>query len=92
MIHLTQMTYTNNLSVERKCCITREKHPKNLLFRLNKGKNNEIRLDLDYELKGRGYYIKKDFNIVNRSRKALPNITKCDVDESIFEEMINNLK
>lgn len=51
---------------QRKCLITNEILPKESLFRVVKTPNNEILLDMSYKLNGRGAYIKKDLEIIEK--------------------------
>ena len=75
------MTYTTNFECIRTCCLTRKRHERKNLFRINVTKDKVISLDLEFNQKGRGYYIYKDLKIIERSKKALPGITKLKIDD-----------
>lgn len=74
---------------QRKCLITNEILPKESLFRVVKTPNNEILLDMSYKLNGRGAYIKKDLEIIEKARKnkALDKALGVNVPDEIYERM-----
>ena len=50
----------------RTCFVTRNKFPKGSLLRIVKNQNNEVLIDINQNLNGRGYYISKDKDVINR--------------------------
>ena len=51
----------------RTCLVTREKLPKELLLRIVKTQDQEIKYDPTGKMNGRGAYIKKDINVDRKS-------------------------
>ncbi len=78
----------------RTCIITREKHPKNDLFRIVKNKDGEVFIDLTGKVNGRGVYLKKDLKIIEKARnnKNLERNLEIKVPESIYEQLIDLTK
>lgn len=74
---------------QRKCLITNEILPKESLFRIVKTPNNEVLLDMSYKLNGRGAYIKKDFEIIEKAykNKVLDKALGVNVPDEIYERM-----
>lgn len=78
----------------RTCIITREKYPKNDLFRIVKNKDGEVFIDLTGKVNGRGVYLKKDLKIIEKARnnKNLERNLEIKVPESIYEQLIDLTK
>lgn len=78
----------------RTCIITREKYPKNDLFRIVKNKDGEVFIDLTGKVNGRGVYLKKDLKIIEKARnnKNLERNLETKVPESIYEQLIDLTK
>lgn len=78
--------------VYRICCVTKEPLPKEKLFRIVKT-NNKIYFDFNQNTKGRGAYIKKDLSTILEAQKrhSLSKALKCNVDDSIYLELIQAL-
>ncbi|NLD79400.1 MAG: YlxR family protein [Mollicutes bacterium] len=78
----------------RTCIITREKHPKNDLFRIVKNKDGEVFIDLTGKANGRGVYLKKDLKVIEKARnnKNLDRNLEIKVPESIYEQLIDLTK
>jgi len=77
----------------RTCALTREKLVKQEMFRVVKTPEGEIKIDPTYKANGRGVYLKKDGEVINKARlkKSLNHHLKVDVPPSIYEELINLL-
>lgn len=77
----------------RKCLSTNKVYPREELFRIVKTPEGEIKLDLSNRLNGRGVYLLKDKEAINKAKgKDLISRAfekKCDL--SIYDEMINLL-
>lgn len=73
----------------RSCIITKEKLPKQELIRIVKNNTNEVFVDVTGKSNGRGAYIKKDINVLNKliSTKALEKHLETKVPDSIYEEI-----
>lgn len=73
--------------------VTRTLLARELLFRIVKTPQGLIVIDDTYKLSGRGAYIEKDKDIIliAKKRKALNRALRTNVDESIYDELINKL-
>ena len=80
-------------SVYRTCLISKEKLLKSELIRLARV-NNEVYLDLNQSLGGRGVYIKKDIKVIELAirKDALAKALKAKVKEEIYQELIRLAK
>ena len=79
--------------VYRTCLISKEKLLKSELIRLTRI-NNEVYLDLNQSLGGRGVYIKKDIKVIELAfrKDALSKALKARVKEEIYQELIRLAK
>ena len=79
--------------VYRTCLISKEKLLKSELIRLTRI-NNEVYLDLNQSLGGRGVYIKKDIKVIELAfrKDALSKALKARVKEEIYQELIRLVK
>ena len=77
----------------RTCVVTKERFPKNELLRIVRTPDNEIKIDLTGKLNGHGAYIKKDLEVLEKAikTKALEHFLECEIDNSIYEEIKNNI-
>ena len=75
----------------RRCVVTKEQLPKGELLRIVKNKENEVFVDLTGKANGRGAYLKKDKEVINKAKttKALERILEVTIPESIYEEMLS---
>lgn len=73
----------------RSCVVTREKLEKKQLLRIVRNKENEVSIDLTGKLNGRGAYIKKDLEVLNKAikSKALERHLECSIKEEVYEEI-----
>lgn len=78
----------------RTCVVTKEKFPKNELVRVVRTPSGEVTIDLTGKLNGRGAYVKKDENVINKAKKTkiLNKMLEVDVKDSIYEELLQLLK
>lgn len=78
----------------RTCVITKELLPKKDLLRIVKNKENEIAIDLTGKLNGRGAYIKKDMEVLEKAikTKILEKKLETTIPDEIYEEIRNILK
>lgn len=76
---------------ERTCVITKEKTLKKDLMRVVRDKEGSVSVDITGKANGRGAYLKKDKDVVEKARKtkALDRILEVEIPESIYEEMLN---
>lgn len=78
----------------RTCVVTKEKLPKKELIRIVRNKDGEVSVDETGKQNGKGVYLKRDLEVVNkaRSNKALNRYLECEVNDSIYEEILNLIK
>ena len=78
----------------RTCVITTELLPKKDLLRIVKNKENEVAIDLTGKLNGRGAYIKKDMEVLEKAikTKILEKKLETTIPDEIYEEIRNILK
>ncbi len=73
----------------RSCVITKEKLPKQELIRIVRTPEKEVLVDLTGKLNGKGAYLKKDINVINKAFKSkqLNKILDIEVPDKIYEEL-----
>lgn len=78
----------------RTCVVSREKLPKQELIRIVRNKEGEVFVDITGKQNGRGVYLKKDLEVIEKAEtnKILNRCLECDVPDSVFEELKNLLK
>jgi predicted RNA-binding protein YlxR (DUF448 family) len=76
---------------ERTCVITREKTLKKDLLRVVRDNNGNVSVDTTGKANGRGAYLKKDKEVINKAKttKALERILEVTISDSIYEEMLS---
>ncbi len=79
----------------RSCVVTREKLEKKDLIRVVKNNEGKVFVDLTGKANGRGAYIKKDIEVLEKAKrcKALDKHLEVDIPDDIYEELksiINN--
>ena len=74
----------------RKCLATNEKLAKKDLIRVVRNNEGKVFIDLTGKANGRGAYIKKSTEAIEiaKKRKCFQRALECEVDESIFEELL----
>jgi len=79
---------------ERTCVITKEKTLKKDLLRVVRTPEGEIVVDLSGKANGRGAYLKKDAEVIERARKskALDRILEVTIPDSTYDEMLEKIK
>ena len=75
----------------RTCVVSKEKLPKHELIRVVKNNENIVFVDLTGKSNGRGAYIKKDMDVLEKAikSKALERHLEIEIPESIYEELKN---
>ena len=73
----------------RTCVVTKEKLEKKDLIRVVKNNENEVFVDLTGRANGRGAYIKKDIDVLNKARKSkvLDKHSETTIDDSVYEKL-----
>lgn len=76
---------------ERTCVITKEKTLKKDLLRVVRDKEGNVSVDTTGKANGRGAYLKKDKEVINKAKttKALERILEVTIPDSIYEEMLS---
>lgn len=73
----------------RTCVVTKEKLEKKDLIRVVKNNENEVFVDLTGKANGRGAYIKKNIDVLNKARKSkvLDKNLETTIDDSVYEKL-----
>ena len=74
---------------ERTCVVTKEKYPKKELIRVVRNKEGEVFVDTTGKANGRGAYLKRDIEVIEKAQKTkcLDRILEVEVPASIYEEL-----
>lgn len=77
----------------RMCVVTREKLEKKDLFRVVRTPDGKVILDLSGKQNGKGSYLKKDIEVINKAKKSkvLDRTLEVNVPEALYEDLIKNL-
>ncbi len=73
----------------RTCVVTREKYPKQELIRVVRNNEGKVFVDLTGKSNGRGAYIKKDIDVLEKAKKSkiLERQLEVVIDEAVYEEL-----
>ena len=73
----------------RMCVVTRERYPKQELIRVVVNKEGVVSVDETGKLNGKGAYIKKDIDVLNKAKnnKILDKTLDVDITEDIYKEL-----
>lgn len=73
----------------RTCIITKEQLPKQELLRIVRTKEGEVLVDETGKVNGRGAYIKKDLEVLERAikGKVLEKKLEIKIDDSVYDEI-----
>lgn len=73
----------------RTCVVTKEKLEKKDLVRIVRTKEGKVVIDLTGKLNGRGAYIKKDIETINKAKKSkvLDRNLEIEIPNEIYEEL-----
>ena len=74
----------------RSCVVTKEKYPKKELLRIVRTPEGKIIIDETGKSNGRGAYLKKDKEVIEKARKSkiLNKILGVEIPDNIFEDLI----
>ena len=77
----------------RTCVVSKQKLDKRELFRVVRNKEGEVFVDDTLKANGRGVYLKKDANIINKAKdkKILDYHLGVKVSDEIYDELISKL-
>ena len=75
----------------RSCVVTGEKLDKRELVRVVRDKDGNVFVDLSGKANGRGAYLKKDIDVINKAKKSkiLDRRLEVEIPLSIYEELVN---
>ncbi len=78
----------------RSCVVTREKCEKKELFRVVRTPEQNVILDETGKANGRGAYLKKDADVINKAKasKVLDKVLEVEVPDSLYDELFEKLK
>ena len=73
----------------RTCVITKESLPKQELLRIVRTPEGNIEVDETGKLNGRGAYIKKDLEVLEKAKKSniLEKRLECKIEDSVYEDI-----
>ena len=76
----------------RSCVVTKEKLPKQELIRVVKTPEGNVIVDLTCKANGRGAYLKKDKEVIDKARKSkiLDRTLEIQIGEEVYEELEKN--
>lgn len=79
---------------ERTCVITKEKTQKKDLLRIVRDKESNVTIDLTGKANGRGAYLKKEAEVIEKARKtkALEKILEVSIPDTLYDEMLSIIK
>lgn len=79
---------------ERTCVITKEKTLKKDLLRVVRTPDGQVVVDLTGKQNGRGAYLKKDKDVIEKARnnKALDYILETPISDEVYDEMLELIK
>lgn len=75
----------------RTCVVTKEKFEKKDLIRIVKNNEGKVFVDESGKANGRGAYIKKDMDVLNKAKqsKILERQLEISIPDEIYEELSN---
>lgn len=73
----------------RTCVVTKENLPKGELLRIVRTPEGNVIVDLTGKANGRGAYIKKDINVLEKAKKSkiLEKRLEVEINEDVYEEI-----
>ena len=78
----------------RSCVVTGEKLPKRELLRIVRTTDGTVVCDLSVKINGRGAYIKKDVDVLEKAKKTkiLEKRLECTISDETYEEVKNEIE
>ena len=75
----------------RTCVVTHEQFPKKELLRVVRDKEGNVTVDITGKANGRGAYIKKDLEVLDKAikTKIFEKKLECVIEDKIYEEIKN---
>ena len=73
----------------RTCVVTKESLPKQELLRIVRTPEGNVVADETGKLNGRGAYIKKDIEVLEKAKKSkiLEKRLECEIEDSVYENI-----
>ena len=73
----------------RTCVVSKEKLPKQELVRVVRTPENNVIIDLSGKANGRGAYLKKDIEVINKAKKTgiLNKHLEVNIPDTLYEEL-----
>ena len=77
----------------RTCVVTHEKCEKKDLLRIVKNNEGVVFVDDTLKANGRGAYLKKDNNVIEKARtsKVLERHLETKIEDKIYDELLTNI-
>ena len=74
----------------RSCIVTKEKLPKRELLRIVRTPDGNIIPDISGKMNGRGAYIKKDINVLEKAKKSkiLDKVFETNITDDVYDEIV----
>lgn len=84
----------NKKTPMRSCIVSREKLPKSDLLRIVRRVDGQVIVDTTGKINGRGAYIKKDIEVLEKAIKSkiLDRVLETDIPNDVYEEIRNIIK
>ena len=81
-------------TVTRICAYSKVSLNRELMFRVVKTPNHEIKIDSTYKLQGRGTYLSKDKSIIELAKKrhTLEKQLRVNDCQTVYDELLDLLK
>ena len=81
----------SNHEPERTCIACRNKGDKSNFIKIVRNKNGDIAIEKDKKLEGRGAYICKNVECLNKcvKTKALNRVFKTNIPQNFYEDLVN---
>ena len=78
----------------RSCVVTREKLPKQELLRIVRTTDMNVVIDDSGKINGRGAYIKKDIDVLNKAikSKVLERHLEVTISDELYDEIRNKIE
>ena len=82
-----------NKVITRTCIVTRKALCREMMFRVVKTPNHEIKIDSTYKAQGRGCYLSKDKDIIllAKKRALIERHLKVSDCQAVYDELLKNL-
>ena len=82
-----------NKVITRRCIVTRKALSREMMFRVVKTPNHEIKIDSTYKAQGRGCYLSKDKDIIllAKKRALIERHLKVSDCQAVYDELLKNL-